>query len=382
MARKTRSLIPFVTVSLLTVAGCGGGGEATTVGTCTIVDLGDGTSAIRCPDGSELVVKNGEKGDKGDKGDKGEKGDPGEKGADGKDGKDAEPTCTLTDNGDGTVELTCGDVSVVLGDECEEGFPCDVRFGRTASYDETTRRVLFQSTDCTWVRGNVYVLDYELAELPRALLRVTRIDGTLWIGRSHALEQVSLPRLETIGGDLSIDDNSALTTIADFPSLTKVKTLLIGDNESLASVGSFPKLSSVGTFAVLENDVLVTIGDFDELTEAGSLEFEDLALVENLGTFPKLAKVRDRLYVGYTDALERLPDFPALENVGHLHIVENANLSDIAGLSSLEVVEKDLRIANNPKLSNADIDELRDHLDVSGVKVVCGNDGEASCAPW
>src|SRR5690606_15353587 len=33
-----------------------------TAGNCTIVDLGDGTSAIKCPDGSELVVQNGKDG--------------------------------------------------------------------------------------------------------------------------------------------------------------------------------------------------------------------------------------------------------------------------------------------------------------------------------
>jgi len=58
----------------------------------------------------------GEKGDQGEQGKQGEKGDQGKQGPKGDDGKDGEDgtDCSLADNGDGTVSVTCGDSTIMI----------------------------------------------------------------------------------------------------------------------------------------------------------------------------------------------------------------------------------------------------------------------------
>lgn len=75
--------------------------------------------------------------------------------------------CTLTDKGDGTQELTCGDVTITLGDKCEEGFKADLVVGKPADSSGKTissptytpgqdlSLQLFEMTNRTWVRGQV-----------------------------------------------------------------------------------------------------------------------------------------------------------------------------------------------------------------------------------
>ena len=62
----------------------------------------------------------GEKGDQGEQGKQGEKGDQGKQGPKGDDGKDGEDgtDCSLADNGDGTVSVTCGDSTIMINWPC------------------------------------------------------------------------------------------------------------------------------------------------------------------------------------------------------------------------------------------------------------------------
>ena len=94
----------------------------------------------------------GDKGDQGEKGDKGDKGDAGEKGAQGDQGKQGEKGdsgdkgdsgigCSLTDNGDGTVSVACGDSTTTINKAICGTTPydpakqfCDTRDGKAYKY--------------------------------------------------------------------------------------------------------------------------------------------------------------------------------------------------------------------------------------------------------
>lgn len=79
------SRLSVLAVFLVSFAfGCGAPGDDAS---CTVVDNGDGTYAMTCPDGSSVVFSDG---------------------GDGTAGQDGE-SCTVVGNGDGTYTMTCPD---------------------------------------------------------------------------------------------------------------------------------------------------------------------------------------------------------------------------------------------------------------------------------
>lgn len=390
MDHKALWLTPIFALSLLAVPGCGSDdAEADAAGACTVTDLGDGTSAIRCPDGTELVVQNGKDGDKGDKGDQGDKGNTGEDGKDGKDGKDAEPPCSLAENADGTHSLTCGGKTVVVGDDCEGGFQGDLWVAAPGSYFHDSSLTLFQATSCTWIRGSLYVEEYERKALPKALARIDKIDGDLYIGYDYGndeLESVSFPELKSIGEGLHIMWNYALKEIDDFPKLETIgERFSVDYNVELQAIGDFPVLTSAESLAFRDSPKLESIGSFDELVNIGNLEWYGLDGLTDMGSFPRLERAGVFKFGG-NHSMESLADFPELEVLeglaGYAHILEisdNEKLASIDGLKQVTSVGGDVYIGDNPELDQSDVDDLLDGIDITGDVNTCGNKGGASC---
>lgn len=385
MNRNFTLLTSLVALSLVAFTGCSNddnGAEPKMVGSCTIVDKGDGTSAIRCPDGSEIVVKNGTNGAPGEDGNNGKDGAQGQSGKDGKDGKDPSP-CTLTDNADGTQTLTCGTTSVVIGDNCEQGFPSDVVV-TDPSHDEGILLTLFQATSCTWIRGDLVVAEYPGEQLPKALSRIEQVDGSVVIGfedyGNEALTSISFPNLAIVGSDLIIEENHALTQLDGFPVLEHVGgDFGVWANPELVNVGDFPALKSVAMLDFWNNPKLVSIGSFDELESAEAMYWETSEALTDMGRFPKLTSVQG-FYVYYNDALETLSEFPALETIdGDVQIMDNAELTSLAGLSAVQTITGDVTIVDNAKLAQCHVDELLDGIDVQGDMLVELNDDDATC---
>ena len=352
MTHKARWLTPLFALSLFALPGCGSD-EGDAAGSCTIADLGDGTSAIRCPDGSELVVKNGTDGKDGVDGKDGEKGDKGDKGDD--------ADCTL-DEVDGQYTLTCGGQSVVIGDSCADGFAPDL----VIENDKSMSLALFQVTNCTWLRGDLNVYKYPNAELPEALSRIEKIDGWISISESHALEEMSLPRLVEVGTDIGIIYNDAIEKVS-FPALKTVgRFLTIDYNENLSDISGFGVLESVGaSFTIDTNPLLETLGSFDSLTKVGALNVWENASLETLGDFPKLQTIECE----HEDCMD----------LGRLSILDNDVLTSIAGLSALEKVEGRVTVADNPSLPESDVEDFIDGLAEVGEREVCGNKDGVAC---
>lgn len=357
---------------LSALPGCGSDdAEGTPAGSCTIVDLGDGNSAIRCADGTELVVQNGKDG------------------KDGEDGKGSEASCTLTDKGDGTFELACGETSVTLGDDCENGFRADLRVGdfedndgpvilNTASSGGDFSLMLFEMTNCTWVRGDVIVENYADDELPSALSRIEKVSGEFLFIDNPALQSISLPHLREVGGRVKFAENASLTEIGDFPALVSAEQFLVYGHPELVKIGNLPKLVEISTLDFYSNDKLETIGSFDELTTITDFVYWDYnPALEDMGQYPKLAKVKE-MNIRDNDSLEAVTSFDALSTIeAILEVMNNAALTSIEGFSALATAGT-VRIQNNPKLAQCHVEDLLDGVTAESVDT-SGNDEAATC---
>lgn len=360
MKNKPYWLMPFFAFSLFAVPGCGGDDSDATAGNCSVVDLGDGTSAIRCPDGTELVVQNGQPGEKGDKGDDGD-----------------EAACTLGEEG-GKYTLTCGDQTVVIGDACEDGFAMDLEADPTSGV-----YMLFRMSNCTWVRGNV-IID-GVSEIPELFSRIEKVGGALVVVDTD-VEEVSFPNLTEVG-ELYVDGNGSLTTL-DFPALTKAGYFAIEENDALTNL-SFPELTEVvRDFYVMENHALTSVDGFPKLETVGSwFSIGDNAALETIGNFTSLKRVGG-LEIWDNTVLTSVADFSALEKIAGsdgvagfslLYVGFNPVLASFGGLGSVSTIDGNVTIMENPELSQDDVDALLEGIDVTGDKNVCGNKGGDAC---
>lgn len=390
MKRKSLGLLAFAPLALVAIAGCSDDAADDAAldgkgGSCTVKDLGNGTSEIRCPDDTSVIIDNGRTGAPGREGEKGRDGRDGASGKDGKDGKDVQSPCVLTDNPDGTHSLTCGGKSVVIGAPCEDGFPGDV-IVTDPEYGESMMLTLFQVTSCTWVRGDVIAVEYPGDELPKALARIEKVDGDLVIAENEALTTVAFPALQTVGGDLVFAGNPELVETGAFPKLTSAKSLVWYQNEALETVGAFPKLETVEDLIWIDVPLLTATPAFPELVSVGKdLGWANNASLEAIGGFPKLESV-ESLEVKENAALTDLAGLSALTRItADLTITDNALLASLEALEGLTEVGGDFTIIDNPSLPQCEIDALIDLIEdadgIGGTTTTSGNDEDAVCAP-
>ena len=118
-----RVFVSLLVLGLLTACGTPGA-DGTDGRNCTVKDNGDRTVTLTCTDGTKEIFSsgaNGEDGAAGNDGSSGPKGLPGADGADGDDGKDGRD-CTVEDNGDGTATIICTDgTRTVIGFNVDPG---------------------------------------------------------------------------------------------------------------------------------------------------------------------------------------------------------------------------------------------------------------------
>lgn len=342
----------FALFSLLAVPGCGSDdGEGDAAGACSIVNRGDGTSVIQCPDGSELVVNNGTDGKDGVDGKDGEKGDKGDKGDD--------AACTL-DEVDGKYTLTCDGESVVIGDSCDDGYPFDVVLD---DGEVETLLVLLQVSNCTRLSRDVFIDGYPEVELPKVLSRIEKIDGDIYIQNNTKLKEVSFAGLITVGSDIRVRDNDALEKL-DFPALTTIGDgLWFERNTALIDIDGFPALESLGSWlGISEHPALESVSNFVALKSVRAIDIVDNDSLESIAEFPVLEEI--------TGPATGYPVFS---------IQRNPVLTSIGKLGEVSEIDGDVQISGNSELAKSVVDDLLDGIDITGDVKVCGNKDGDSC---
>ena len=193
---------------------------------------------------------------------------------------------------------------------------------------------------CTEIEGDVSVRGNDITNL-NGLANITRIEGDLWICYNPVLTSLSgLGNLTFVGGNLSLGDRN-YTGQPWNPSLQNINALIklehIGgdlelyNNTSLISLEGLNNLESVG------GDMLI----------GGNIQISDLHGLNNLGS------IGASLLIDVNHSLNKLTGLDKLSSVGgSLGIYNNPSLSSLSGLNNLQDINGNLWIEKNEQIVN------------------------------
>lgn len=174
-----------------------------------------------------------------------------------------------------------------------------------------------------------------------------------------------LNNLQTIGGNLYINDNHGLAHLNGLENLTSCNFLLIWGNTDLEHLDALSNLQAPGV-EIYDCPVLSRIDGLSSLPSVlGSISIHNCPALTNLNGFSHITEVL--YYLGITEN-SGLTDLSGLEQIvsvgidalppsccsGALNISDNENLQTLNGLNSLTSVYHGLTLGNNDQLTTLD----------------------------
>ena len=223
----------------------------------------------------------------------------------------------------------------------------------------------------------VYVGDIRLTtqaavnSIRDTLGRATAIRGNLTIGSSSNITHLdSLYFLTEITGNWIIQNNSILESIVGFDSLTKIgnnleitrNNLGIRENSRLIHI-SLPALDTVGgNFHIQDNERLDTLGDYKSLRHIGGyfkiFSTNDSRLVD-LGNFSMLENIGGYFELSQNENLANGGNFPMLDSIGgYFSVNDNKILRSLYGFPALTSIG----VGNGAYIPS--LDERRDSVSI------------------
>lgn len=212
--------------------------------------------------------------------------------------------------------------------------------------------------NCTEIEGDVEISGDDIVNL-NGLSVLTSIDGNLRIDSNPNLSSLAgLENLHSVNGwMLVIRDNPALTDLSGLESLTKVSELQIGFVSDMSSDGN-PVLKSLNG--------LQNIDSLRSLRISGNHSLTDLSGLDNL------VKIENNLSIHNNDSLISLNGLNQLNSIlRDIYIASNDTLNSISALGNLEIVGEELVINYNRNLTS--LHGLEGISSINGTLEVIGN---------
>lgn len=201
------------------------------------------------------------------------------------------------------------------------------------------------------VDGDLVVEGTDLEELE--LPALAHVGGDLRLWENDVLEWVDLPALEVVDGDLSLYDDPVLDTVAGLGAVHTVGgTLALQRLDALEAV-QLPSLVHAGSLYLYADPALASVAGLEALTTVvGPVRLWELTALERLA-LPSLAFVQGRLDLFRADALTALA-LPALVEVGSLEVHACDALPSLDGLEGLAVVSNDVLLHYDASLASVE----------------------------
>ncbi len=241
--------------------------------------------------------------------------------------------------------------------------------------DQTTLNQLFdENQDCEVHDGPIFIDQPSIVDLtPMANVRVIR--GDMWITNTTLTSLTGLESLDSIYGNIIINDNDFLIDLGALEQLSYIEGIVIRNNTVLESIDPLPSIDGIIDRIVVQECPMINkiIG----FTNIHSLEKVDIDLNQNLDTLiflQDLVYVEDEFkihgnpikhlkispdinFIGddlrLDDMLvDSLPLFNKLDSVGAIAIFRNDSVKYFNGFQSLKkLTSGNLHISTNGFLS-------------------------------
>ncbi len=195
----------------------------------------------------------------------------------------------------------------------------------------------------------------------------TEIQGDVQITGNNINNLNGLSVLTTFWGDLSIESDKALTSLAGFDNVMYiVGNLKIKKNDILTSLAGFDNLTFIGGSLNLEyNTSLASIESLYNVTYlGGNLHFEFNYVLESLAGLDNLVFIGGLVYFMYNPNLTSLTGLNNVISIGgDIEIWLNAGLTSLTGLDNIDAASIDaLHIYKNFSLSTCEVKSICNYL--------------------
>lgn len=178
------------------------------------------------------------------------------------------------------------------------------------------------------------------------LSSLVSVDGDIVVNGTESLIELELPALASVSGEVGVSSNAALQTVRIFASGVVDGTVTVEDNISLVDV-VLGLREHGGRIQITANDAMRSLS-FPDLV---SLDYE--LMVGSLGSWSGGSAVQ----VYGSPSLEEV-SMPALLQLGSLFVHDNTVLSSMEALGLTSVGDVDIR--SNPTLTDLDLGSLEE----------------------
>ncbi len=226
------------------------------------------------------------------------------------------------------------------------------------------------------IHGDLIISNTDITSLYHVFQDLQSIGGDLVIDNNPQLGSISsgFPLLESIGGSLSVEGNDALFVVNGLDRLESIAGgLYLSYNNLLSEIPAFNTLKTTSEIEILGNGLLHKIVGFSYLEDIngdlyiednpvlqhieafkGLMEVENLSIalnskLESLSGFDKLIETQ-AFYIGQNEGLTSLSGFDYLETASSVGVVENFSLQQIQGFARLYQITGHLDITDNASL--------------------------------
>jgi len=263
--------------------------------------------------------------------------------------------CDYLANPSGYVSIGGNATGCNSQEEVEDacGFLC-LPEGITFTSQEEIDNFQFNYPYCIEIEGDVEINGEDITNLV-GINVLTFIGGDLWIDSCNILTGLSgLANLTFVGGDLWIEGCNILTGLSGLDDLTFVGgDLWIEGNNTLSNLIGLENVTSIG----------------------GNLIIEDNDILADLYGLQKLNQIGGDLFISGNNLLTTIAELNSVTAInGNLWITNNAAIYNLWGLNNIDPGSiEELKIVDNPLLSECDVHSICDYLVNPGGTVQINN---------
>ena len=217
---------------------------------------------------------------------------------------------------------------------------------------------LLKHADLRIIQGSLSIKASSKIDLSQCLIQQVTEDVLIKNTDLKALNENTLPNLDSIGRMLLVEQNNALTSINGFNKLKYVGSIKIRLNPKLSNIHGFNALTQLHSdLEILNNDAFNPQSSkaiFEKLNQInGSLLLVGNNTMQNLPMLPQLKDIQQNLHVENNNLLKELSGIEALRRIdGDLIIKDHPHLNAINSLVNIEQISGKVVITNNPILNN------------------------------